>query len=149
MQYWLMKTEPSCFSIDDLKRDKTGMWDGVRNYQARNFIQTMKKGDVILFYHSSEEPIGIVGEAIVAKEAYSDPTQFDAKADHYDPKSTKEKPRWSAVDVRFRKKYKHMLTLRNIKDDLILRQMIVAQTGSRLSVQPVSKKHYERILTLV
>lgn len=125
------------------------MWDGVRNYQARNFMQSMHVGDTVLFYHSSEHPIGIVGEARIIKEAYPDPTQFDANADHYDPKSTIEKPCWFAVDLKYVKKYKQMLTLQEIKNDPILKNMVVAQMGSRLSVQPVAKEHYVRILAVV
>lgn len=148
-QYWLMKSEPSCYSIDDLKKQKVGMWDGVRNYQARNFIRSMQKGDRVLFYHSTDAPIGIAGIAEVVKEAYPDPTQFDPKQDHYDPASTKENPRWSVVDVAFKEKFLRLISLSEIKNDPVLKDMVVAQKGSRLSVQPVSKKHFERIMDLV
>lgn len=124
------------------------MWDGVRNYQARNFMRAMKKGDQILFYHSSDAPIGIAGLAEVSKEAYPDPTQFDPKADHYDPKATKEKPIWSVVEVAFKKKFKNLLTLAEIKNDPVLKDMTVAKQGSRLSVMPVSEEHFQRILNL-
>jgi predicted RNA-binding protein with PUA-like domain len=149
-QYWLMKSEPSCYSIDDLRKQRVGMWDGVRNYQARNMMRDdMCVGDVVLFYHSSEAPIGIVGEAAVAKAGYPDPTQFDPKADHYDPTAQKENPRWYVVDVRFVSKYPRILTLAEIKNDPVLKDMVVAQRGSRLSVQPVTKKQYERIVSLM
>lgn len=148
MQYWLMKSEPSCYAIDDLKSQVIGMWDGVRNYQARNHMRSMRKGDFALFYHSSAEVIGVVGFMKIVREAYADPTQFDAHADHYDPKSTKENPRWSVVDVRFVKKFKHPLTLQMIKNDPFFKDMLVVQTGSRLSVQPVAEKHFTRIFEL-
>jgi len=145
-KYWLMKSEPSCYSIDDLQREKIGMWDGVRNYQARNFIRDMQKGDTVLFYHSNEAPIGIVGLATVQTEAYPDPTQFDSKNEHYDVKSAPESPRWSAVNLLFKKKFKEVLTLAEIKNNPKLMHMSVAQKGNRLSVMPVSKTHFECIL---
>ncbi len=148
MQYWLMKSEPSCYSIDDLKRDKVGMWDDVRNYQARNFMRSMKKGDMVLFYHSTTHPIGVVGLASVHKEAYPDPTQFDAASYKFDAKSTKENPRWSAVDLKFVEKFSEPMTLAEIKNDPFFSTMTVVQRGMRLSVQPVDKKHFERICTM-
>ena len=149
-KYWLMKSEPSCYSIDDLKRDKLEPWNGVRNYQARNMMRDeMMIGDEVLFYHSNAKEIGVIGIASVASRAYPDPTQFDAKDDHYDPRSKKENPRWWLVDVKFKKKFKNILTLSEIKNDPQLKEMVVAQKGSRLSVQPVSKKHFDRILKLV
>jgi predicted RNA-binding protein with PUA-like domain len=147
-QYWLMKTEPSCYSIDDLQKQKVGMWDGVRNYMARNYMRTMQVGDRVLFYHSSAEVIGVVGVATVAREAYPDPTQFDPKTDHYDPKSTKEKPRWDVVDVAFVEKFKNPITLAALKNDPSFKDMLVVQQGMRLSVQPVSDKHYGKIIQL-
>ncbi len=149
MRYWLMKTEPSCYSIDDLKAHKVGMWDDIRNYQARNFIRDdMKKGDLVLFYHSSTDVIGIVGIAEIAKESYPDPTQFDAKSYKYDPKSTKEGPRWFSVDLRFKEKFSEPLTLGELKFDPAFRDMLVVKQGMRLSVQPVAKKHFDRIVGL-
>lgn len=148
-KYWLMKSEPSCFSIDDLKKKKKGMWDGVRNYQARNMLRdAMKVGDGVLFYHSSEQPIGVAGLAEVCKAGYPDPTQFDPKADHFDPKANTENPRWFVVDVSFKEKFKNLLTLAEIKNDPILKDMVVAQQGSRLSIQPVSEKHFKHILKI-
>jgi predicted RNA-binding protein with PUA-like domain len=148
MAYWLMKSEPSCYSIDDLKREKVGMWDDVRNYQARNFMREMRKGDTVLFYHSSAEPTGIVGIATVAREAYPDPTQFDKKSYKYDPKSTRENPRWSSVDLRFIEKFKEPLTLQELKNDPAFEGMLVVKRGMRLSVQPVSEKHFKKILKM-
>ncbi len=141
-----MKTEPSCYSIDDLKRDKVGMWDDVRNYQARNFIRDdMQKGDGVLFYHSSCEVVGVVGLATIAREAYPDPTQFDTKSYKYDPKSKKEKPTWMSVDVKFVEKFGQPLTLAELKDDPLFSDMLVVKRGMRLSVQPVVEKHFKRI----
>lgn len=148
MQYWLMKSEPSCYDIDDLKRDRVGMWDDVRNYQARNFMRVMKQGDGVLFYHSNTHPIGVVGIATIHREAYPDPTQFDAQSYKFDSKSTKENPRWVAVDVEFKKKFSDPVTLAELKNDLFFSDMLVTQKGMRLSVQPVSEKHFKKILAL-
>lgn len=150
MNYWLLKSEPSCYSIDDLKRDGIEMWDGVRNYQARNMMRDeMQKGDVAFFYHSNSDPIGIVGLAeIVSRDAYPDPTQFDPKEDHYDKKATKENPRWYVVDVKFKKKFKEPITLQELKHDPYFNDMALTQKGMRLSVQPVKEKHYTRILSM-
>lgn len=148
MNYWLMKSEPTCFSIDDMKNNKVEPWSGVRNYQARNFMKDMKKGDQVLFYHSSCTPPGVVGLVKVAKEAYPDDTALNKKDDHYDPKHTKECPRWFHVDVRFVKKFKDMVTLDQIKFNPKLKDMMVTQRGSRLSVQPVSKKHFDEIMKM-
>ena len=147
---WLMKSEPDVYSLDDLKRakGKTTLWEGVRNYQARNFMRdSMKKGDTVLFYHSNCKEPGIVGLAeIASKSAYPDPTQFDPKSKYYDPKSDQENPRWIVVDVRYRKTLKHPVTLKEIKEHPVLKNMKVAQRGMRLSIQPVEEKHYEIIL---
>jgi predicted RNA-binding protein with PUA-like domain len=146
MQYWLMKSEPSCYGIDDLKRDRVGRWDDVRNYQARNFMRDMKKGDRVLFYHSSTDPTGVVGLAEIAREAYSDPTQFDTTSYKCDPKSTKENPRWVSVDLKFKEKFKEPVTLSELKLDPYFEDMLVVKRGMRLSVQPVAEKHFKRIL---
>ncbi len=148
MNYWLVKSEESCYSIDDLKRDKRTSWGGVRNYQARNFLRDMKRGDRVLFYHSSSDPMGVVGIAEVADEARPDETQFDKKDDHYDPKATREKPIWLAPDLAFKEKFPAAMTLGQIKIDPKLAGIGVAQQGSRLSVLPVSEKHFERIAEL-
>lgn len=149
MNYWLLKSEPNAYSIDDLARDKTTHWDGVRNFQARNYMRDqMKVGDKVLFYHSNTEPIGIVGVAEVCKEAYPDHTAFDPKDHHYDPKSDPSKPTWYMVDIAFVKKFDTPLTLSDIKANPGLETMMVAQKGSRLSVQPVSKEHFDYIVAL-
>lgn len=149
MRYWLMKSEPSCYSIDDLKRDRVGMWDDVRNYQARNFMRDdMRKGDKVLFYHSSTNPTGVVGIAEIAREGYPDPTQFDATSYKFDPKSTQEKPRWISVDLKFIEKFKEPFTLQELKLDSFFNDMLVVKQGMRLSVQPVAEKHFNRILKM-
>ncbi len=148
MQYWLVKSEPSCYSIEDLKRDKITQWNDVRNYQARNFIRAMKKGDLLLYYHSSCAVPGIVGLAKVDKEAYPDPTQFDSKSEGYEKASTKENPRWSTMDAKFVEIFKEPLTLSELKLDPAFTGMVVIQQGSRLSVQPVSEIHFKHVLAL-
>lgn len=149
MGYWLLKSEPSCYSIDDLKSDRVGQWDDVRNYQARNFLRNdVKRGDMVLFYHSSTDPVGIVGLAKVVKGAYPDPTQFDAGSYKYDPKSKKENPTWVSIDVRFVEKFQDPLTLHELKLDPFFSDMLVVKKGMRLSVQPVAEKHYSRIIKL-
>ena len=149
MRYWLIKSEPECYSIDDLKRDKIGVWDDIRNYQARNYLRDeVKKGDVAFFYQSSAAVIGIVGVATIVQEAYPDQTQYDKNSEGYDAKATKENPRWFAVNVKFKEKFKAPLTLSELKNDPAFSGMMVTQRGSRLSVQPVSEKHAQRILKL-
>jgi len=144
-QYWLLKTEPSSYSIDDFKKDKKTAWTGIRNYQARNFIRDMKKGEYFLFYHSGDNPPSVVGIGQIASDAYPDPTQFDKKDSHFDIKATKEKPIWYAVDVTFKKKLQTPFTLSQIKNHFSLKNMPVAQRGSRLSVQQVLEKHFHSI----
>ncbi len=144
-----MKSEPSCYSIDDLKRDRVGMWDDVRNYQARNFMRDdMQKGDRVLFYHSSTTPTGVVGIAEIAREGYPDPTQFDATSYKYDSKSTKEKPCWISVDLTFIEKFSEPVTLQELKLDPFFSDMLVVKQGMRLSVQPVAEKHFNRIIKM-
>jgi len=147
MQYWLMKSEPSCYSIDDLARDTVGMWDDVRNYQARNFMRDdMKKGDAVLFYHSSCTDVGVVGIAEIEREGYPDPTQFDATSYKYDAKSNRENPRWISVDLKFVQKFETPLLLAELKNDPFFADMLVIKKGVRLSIQPVKKKHFDKIL---
>ena len=149
MQYWLMKSEPDAYSIDDLERDGREMWDGIRNYQARNMMRDdMKIGDHVFFYHSNCKEPGIVGIAKVASEPYPDPTQFDKRSQYYDPKSDKAEPRWCLVDVEFVRKTKRNITLADIKAQKSLEDMILTRKGNRLSVMPVSKKHWNKILSL-
>lgn len=147
MHYWLMKSEPDCFSIDDLAKapKKTTCWDGVRNYQARNFMKEMEPGDQVLFYHSSTEPPHIAGIAEVAKKAYPDHTALDPKDDHYDPKATPEKPIWEMVDIKFVKKLDAPLTLDDLRPVAALEKMELLKRGSRLSVQPVTAAEWKAI----
>ncbi|MGE3757913.1 MAG: EVE domain-containing protein, partial [Pseudobdellovibrionaceae bacterium] len=136
---WLMKSEPEVVSIDDLQKKKTALWDSVRNYQARNFMMNdMKKGDLILFYHSSTEPPGIAGIAKVAGPAEADPTQFDKKSEYYDPKSKKEDPTWKCVPVEFVEKFSKFVPLEDIRGNKKLATMLVIKRGMRLSIQPVT-----------
>lgn len=147
--YWLIKSEADCYSIDDLAKDKTAAWTGIRNYQARNFMRDqMKPGDLCLFYHSSAEPSSVAGVAEVCSAPHADETAFDKKDEHYDPKSSRENPTWMCVDVTFVEKFDQPVTLHRIKIDPKLAGIAVAQKGSRLSIQPVSKTHFEYIVKL-
>jgi predicted RNA-binding protein with PUA-like domain len=150
MNCWLMKSEPEVFSVDDLKAAprRTTLWEGVRNYQARNFMRdAMRKGDPVLFYHSNCTVPGIVGLAEIASDkAYPDPTQFDPASPYFDPRATRAKPRWLVVDVRYRKRLQRPLSLAAIKEHPVLRDMLVARRGMRLSIQPVSAEHHRLIL---
>ena len=150
MNYWLMKSEPQAFSIADLKSrpKKTERWDGVRNYQARNFMRAMKKGDLAFFYHSSCAVPGVYGIMEIARASYPDPTAWDPENHHYDPKSTPERPLWDMVDVRFRREFKRPVTLTAIKAQAALKSMRLVQRGSRLSVMPVTAKEWNTILKL-
>ena len=148
-KYWLLKTEPQTYSIDDLARDKRTCWDGVRNYQARNYMRDdMKLGDGVLIYHSSTDPAGVVGIARVAREAYPDHTALDKKNDHYDPKATKDNPIWMMVDVEFVEKFAEVVTLATLKKTKALEKMLVLQRGQRLSVMPVEPTHFEIVRNL-
>lgn len=147
-QHWLVKSEPEVYSIDDLERDGTTFWDGVRNYSARNIMRDrMKVGDRVLFYHSNANPPGVAGIAEVVKESYPDHTQFDKKSKYHDPKATKDKPRWFMVDIGFVSKLDRIVTLPEIKDTEALSDMVLVNR-SRLSVQPVEKAEYDLILKL-
>jgi predicted RNA-binding protein with PUA-like domain len=149
MSNWLMKSEPDAYSIDDLARDRREMWDGIRNYQARNMMRDdMKVGDQVLFYHSNCKEPGVVGIAKVASKPYPDPTQFDPDSNYYDPKSEPDDPRWCLVDVKFIRKLKRTITLAEIKSHPGLTDMILVRKGNRLSIMPVSDDHYELILAM-
>lgn len=149
MKLWLMKSEPDVFSIDDLARDRRTTWEGVRNYQARNFMRDeMKVGDLVLYYHSNADPPGVAGVARVACEAYPDPTQFDPKSDYYDAGSKKDDPRWLMVDLEFVEKLPELVSLDRLKGEPALEGMLVIRKGQRLSVQPVEKKHFARVLAM-
>jgi predicted RNA-binding protein with PUA-like domain len=144
-----MKSEPDAYSIDDLERDGRDMWDGIRNYQARNMMRDdMKIGDEVFFYHSNCKEPGIVGIAKVVSEPYPDPTQFDKKSKYFDAKSSKDNPRWCLVDVAFVRKLKRNVTLSEIKAQKSLADMILTRKGNRLSIMPVTKKHWNKILSL-
>lgn len=150
-RYWLMKTEPDTFSIDDLERVRTEPWNGVRNYQARNFMRDgMQVGDGVLFYHSNTDVPGIVGTATVASKAYPDESQFNAKSDYFDPKSTREEPRWFLVDVAFDRKLSRTISLDEIKQHAgkLGEDFALTRRGNRLSVLPVSAAQWKYLLSL-
>ncbi|MEX2535413.1 MAG: EVE domain-containing protein [Trueperaceae bacterium] len=151
MGQWLIKSEPGSFSFENLlaAKEQTTVWDGVRNYQARNFIRDgMKMGDKMLYYHSSTAQPGVVGVAEVASEPYPDPTQFDPRSRYFDPKSTSEQPRWFAVDVRALEPLPRPVSLAELKEDSALGGLKVTQRGNRLSVMPVSRAEFRRIVRL-
>ena len=149
-RYWLMKSEPCAFSIEDLEKapKRTTCWDGVRNYQARNFMRAMAVGDHVLFYHSNAEPPVVVGIAEVVRTAYPDETQFDKTSHHYDPASLPSAPRWEMVDIRHRQTFKTGLSLDRLKLEPKLKNMVLLQKGSRLSVQPVTESEWTVVLKL-
>ena len=149
MKHWLMKSEPDAFSIDDLKKAGTEPWTGVRNYQARNFMRQMKEGDQVFFYHSSTAVPGIAGLGRVASAPYPDPTQFNRKSHYFDPKATREQPRWDMVDVRFERKFPQVLALSTLKaNEDRLEGLGVLQRGSRLSVMPVTPGQARELLKM-
>lgn len=150
MRYWLMKSEPDAFSIDDLRNVKKEPWSGVRNYQARNFMwKDMKTGDGVLFYHSNTKIPGIAGLAKVASASYPDPTQFDPESDYWDPKATPEKPRWFLVDVAFERKFVQVISLETLRAHAErLGEFTLLDRGTRLSVLPVTKAQWQTILKL-
>ena len=149
MNYWLMKSEPTSYSIDDLKEEKIACWDGVRNYQARNFMRDeMKIDDLVLFYHSNAKPSGVVGVAKVCSLPYPDHTACEAKSPYFDPRSTKENPVWMMVDIAFVKKFSAILSLADLKTYTQLEKMVLLKKGSRLSIQPVTKGEFDFISKL-
>ena len=149
MNHWLMKSEPDAFSIDDLKRKKREAWDGVRNYQARNYMRDgMRPGDKVFFYHSNCATPGIVGIAEVATDAYPDPSQFDPKSKYFDPGSSRDNPRWMLVEVKFVKKLKRTITLKELQADPALADMPLVRKGNRLSVMPVGAAEWKHILAM-
>lgn len=152
MKYWLMKSEPSEFSIEDLKNrpGATEHWDGVRNYQARNFMRDeMKRGDLAFFYHSNCKVPGIVGIVEIVRQAYPDFTAFDPDNAHFDPKSRRDNPRWFMVDVRFKEQFSHTISLNELKECIDLQEMPLLRRGNRLSVMPVSNDQWQFILSLL
>ena len=146
---WLVKSEPGSYSIDDLRRDKVTPWDGVRNFQARNTLRDdMKVGDGVLFYASNAEPSGVTGVAEVAREGYPDSYAFKKGHKYFDPKSDPENPTWYMVDIRFVEKFPAIVPLDTLKSTPGLEEMVVTKKGSRLSIQPVTKKEYEIVVKL-
>lgn len=150
-RYWLIKTEPTSFSWDDLwnAKGRRTCWDGVRNYQARNFIRDeIKKGDLVLLYHSNAKPAGAVGIAEVVKESYVDHTQFDPKDHHFDPKSKPDNPSWLMFDIRAKRKLPEFVSLPALKENPRLGEMLVVQRGQRLSIQPVTAAEWKEVLRM-
>jgi predicted RNA-binding protein with PUA-like domain len=149
-RYWLVKSEPETFSIDDLAHAprQTTCWDGVRNYQARNYLREMAVGDQVLFYHSNADPPSVVGIAEVVRAAYPDDTQFDKRSHHYDATSMVEQPRWDMVDLKYRKKFPSSVPLDRLRQEPKLKGMMLLRKGSRLSVQPVSPAEWTVIVKL-
>jgi predicted RNA-binding protein with PUA-like domain len=148
--YWLMKSEPESFSIDALEKSpkQTTFWDGVRNYQVRNMLRDqMRPGDLAFFYHSNCTPPGIIGVMEIMSIGYPDATAFDAENHHYDPKSSRDNPRWYGVDVRFKQKFGQLISLDMLRQQPVLNSMKVLQTGSRLSITPVTEEEWEFILS--
>jgi len=149
MKYWLIKSEPDVFSIDDLERVGREPWNGVRNYQARNFMRDeMTVGDLALFYHSNAKPPGVAGIARVAGEPYPDNLQFDEKSGYFDPKSNPDDPRWMMVDFEFVARFPELVSLEELKGEKALEGMPVLQRGMRLSVMPVAAKHFRRVCSM-
>lgn len=152
MAYWLFKSEPTSWSWEMQKKkgDQGQEWDGVRNYQARNFLREMRKGDLAFFYHSSCAVPGVVGIVAIVREAYPDPTAFDPNDDHYDPKSDPAKPRWYAVDVKLEEKFDDVVPLETLRahEQGALRDMVLLRKGNRLSVTPVTKSQWSFINAL-
>lgn len=150
MNYWLLKSEPGVFGIDDLaeSRDRRTTWDGVRNYQARNFMREMTQGDEAFFYHSNCARPGIVGRMRVVREAHPDPTQFDPRDEHYDPRSRRDAPRWSAVDLEFAGRFAETVTLARLREEPALADMLILRRGNRLSVTPLTASQWRAVLAL-
>ncbi len=148
-QYWLMKSEPGEYSIDNLAHDKQAPWYGVRNYQARNFMRDqMRPGDRVLFYHSSCPEPGVAGLAEVVSTSYPDATQFDPKSHYYDPKATEKKPRWMLVDVKFVQRFGSVVSLTALRKEKSLERLIILRPGNRLSITPVTEREFESVLRL-
>lgn len=146
MKYWLMKCEPSAYSIDDLAKDKKTTWDGVRNYQARNFMRDeMTSGDFAIFYHSNAEPPGAAGIMKIDGDAIDDPEQFKKNSKYFDPKSSKEKPRWQCRQVKFVNKMKSYVSLEQIRENKKCKNMMILRPGNRLSITPMTKTEFEEI----
>ena len=148
MRYWLMKSEPGAYSIDDLARDKREVWDGVRNYQARNYLREMRAGDLAFFYHSNCKPPGVAGLLRISKENVVDPTQFDPESRYFDPKSSREKPRWQTVEVEFVEKFPNYIPLPQLRSLFSEEELPLLKRGYRLSVLPLSDDVAKKLLAL-
>lgn len=148
MNYWLLKSEPSVYNIDDLQRDGSTIWDGIRNYQARNYLRTAEVGDLAFFYHSSNENTGIVGLCKVIETNLADPTQFDPKSDYFDEKSMPDNPRWQTVRVEFAEKFPRTISLDELKEKFTPDELVVVRKGMRLSVMPVGEAAAKRLLAM-
>ena len=150
MQYWIMKSEPDVFSITDLSKQssKTEHWDGVRNYQARNFMKSMQQGDLAFFYHSNCNTPGIAGIMTVVKTAYPDFTAFNSNSPYFDPKSTPSSPRWFMVDVKFKEKFNEVISLSDLRDNKSLSQLTLLKKGNRLSILPLNENEWHAILKM-
>lgn len=148
MNYWLMKSEPDVYGIADLKRDRQTIWDGVRNYQARNFLRSMHPGDLAFFYHSNATPLGIAGIMKVIESGIADPTQFDPHSKYYDAKSTQDAPRWQTVRVEFVEELPHLVSLDQLRQQFTPDDLWVVRPGNRLSVIPVTEEVAKRILAI-
>lgn len=151
MNYWLMKSEPDAFGIDDLakKPNATEPWNGVRNYQARNMLrEQMKRGDLAFFYHSSCEVPGIVGIIEIVRAGYPDSTAFDPESKYYDPQTSSDKPRWFMVDVKLKRKFKHIISLQRLRNNPKLKTMQILRKGNRLSITPVTKEQWQAVLAM-
>lgn len=151
-RYWLFKSEPECFSIDDLRRslNQTTSWSGVRNYQSRNTLRDLVQlGDEVLFHNSSSDPVGLAGTCIVTRAAYPDPTQFDPESQYFAPKATTEKPIWFTVDVTFQSRLRSVIPLQKLRETAGLEKMMVCQRGARLSIQPVTVEEWKIIQKLM
>lgn len=148
MAYWLVKSEPSVYSIADFKRDKVTHWHGVRNYQARNFLREMTPGDEVLFYHSNDEPSGVAGLGRVKKKAYPDPSQFDSRSEYFDPRAELDAPRWFCPDIEYVSAFHSVVPLELLRTEQALAKMVLLKRGTRLSVQPVTATEFKTIVRL-
>ena len=148
MSHWLFKSEPDAFSIDDLRKAKTTIWDGIRNYQARNYLLSSQVGDIVFFYHSNAKPPGVIGLAKIVKTNVVDPTQFDEGSHYYDPKSKKDQPTWHTVKVQFVEKFPNLISLDELKDTFSAEDLMVVRKGMRLSVTPVESSVASKLIEL-
>ena len=148
MNYWLLKSEPRDYSLEDLERDRAVIWDGVRNYQARNFLREMQPSDMAFFYHSNVKPPAIVGLGRIIENQVTDPTQFDSNSKYYDPKATPDNPRWQTVRLEFVEKFQHPVSLAQLKETFSPEEFLLVKKGNRLSVIPVTQEVAQRLLAM-